>query len=45
MRNIQKEYTPVNQEHGFIHNPELDELERYKMKKQKEEYDILMNQK
>ena len=45
MRNLQKEYAPSRQQFAYNQSTELDELEKLRILKEQEEYEIMMNQK
>lgn len=45
MRKHPKDYVPVREQYGLVQNSEHDELERLKMQRQREEYEIMMYQK
>ena len=45
VRNLQKEYIPQRLQYGYNQNTELNELEKLKNQREREEYEVMMNQK
>lgn len=45
MRNFQKEYVPSRQHFAYNQSTELDELEKLRIQKEREEYEVMMKQK